>query len=86
MDEKKFVTLEMFEKYHEQLMKHITGCDGCVHQNGCGYFDCEDYNLTEEERFIEHCIGCCCGDGLECNKAQGDGCTNWEDSSEPLLG
>ena len=24
MDEKKFVTLEMFEKYHEQLMDYIS--------------------------------------------------------------
>lgn len=24
MDEKKYVTLEMFEKYHEQLMNYIT--------------------------------------------------------------
>ena len=27
MDEKKLVTLEMFEKYHEQLMEFIKGSD-----------------------------------------------------------
>lgn len=30
MGEKKFVTLEMLEKYHEHLMKHITGNDGLI--------------------------------------------------------
>lgn len=35
MDEKKFVTLEMFEKYHEQLMKHITGSDGSTQEESC---------------------------------------------------
>lgn len=35
MDEKKFVTLEMFEKYHEQLMRHITGNDGLTQEEIC---------------------------------------------------
>ena len=30
MDEKKFVTLEMFEKYHEQLMDYIGMHDDLV--------------------------------------------------------
>lgn len=30
MDEKKIVTLEMFEKYHEQLINYITERDGLV--------------------------------------------------------
>ena len=58
----------------------MNGCNGCAHQYSCGYFDCNNYDLTEEERFIEHCLGCCCGDGLECNKAEGHGCWNWEDT------
>lgn len=64
----------------------MNGCEGCVHYDGCGYFDFYDASLTEEERIIEHCFGCCCGDGLECNKQQSNGCWNWEDGSEPLLG
>ena len=28
MDEKKFVTFEMFEKYHERLMNYIENGDG----------------------------------------------------------
>ena len=64
----------------------MNGCDGCIHYEGCGYFDFYEANLTEEERIIKHCFGCCCGDGLECNKHQGNGCWNWEDGSEPLLG
>ena len=62
----------------------VGGCKGCIHYDGCGYFDFDNSNLTEEERFDEHCVGCCCGDGCECNK--GNGCDNWEDGSEPLLG
>lgn len=62
------------------------GCKGCIHYDGCGYFDLDfdNSNLTEEERFIEHCVGCCCGDCYDCNK--NNGCDNWEDGSEPLLG
>ena len=63
----------------------MSGCDSCIHYEGCGYFDCNNHNLTEEERFIEHCVGCCCGDGLECNRAQGDGCANFEDKPKLFL-
>ena len=64
------------------------GCEGCIHYDYCGYFDFYTSGLTEEERFTEHCVGCCCGDGCECNKHNSDGhrCTNWEDGSEPLMG
>lgn len=64
------------------------GCEGCIHYDSCGYFDFDTRGLTEEERFVEHCVCCCCGDGFECNKHNGDGhrCTNWEDGSEPLMG
>ena len=64
------------------------GCEGCIHYSFCGYFDLYDGKMTEEERFKEHCVGCCCGDGAECNKHNGEGykCTNWEDGSEPLMG
>ena len=59
-------------------------CEGCIHYDGCGYFDFDNSDLTEEERFAEHCVGCCCGDGCECNK--NNGCDNWEDGSEQLMG
>ena len=62
-------------------------CEGCIHCDYCGYFDFYNSGLTEEERFIEHCVGCC-GDGFKCNKHSDDGycCMNWEDGSEPLMG
>ena len=64
------------------------GCQDCIHYEYCGYFEFYDSHLTEEENFIAHCVGCCCGDGCECNKKNGYGhrCTNWEDGSEPLMG
>lgn len=64
------------------------GCEGCIHYDDCGWFDLGDFSQSEEERFVEHCVGCCCGDGAECNKHNGNGhsCTNWEDGSEPLMG
>lgn len=66
----------------------MTECETCTHRDDCGYFDLYEPNLTDEERFIKHCVGCCCGDGCECNKHNGEGyrCTNWEDGSEPLMG
>ena len=60
------------------------GCEGCFHYDHCGYFNFYEHTKTEEENTIEHCYGCCCGDGLECNKDYG--CMNWEDGSEPILG
>ena len=30
MDEKKIVTLEMFKKYHEQLVEYIEDADGLI--------------------------------------------------------
>lgn len=60
------------------------GCEGCIHYDDCGYLDFNTNNLTEEEIFLEHCAGCCCGDCYDCNR--GDGCWNWEDGSEPLMG
>lgn len=59
-------------------------CEGCIHYDHCGYRDFDTRNLTEEEAFLEHCVGCCCGDVYDCNK--GYGCENYEDGSEPLLG
>ena len=84
------------EKQQELLKTGIVGtyvgtpiiinneCTGCIHYDGCGYFDFDNSDLTEEEGFAEHCAGCCCGDGFECNK--NNGCDNWEDGSEPLMG
>lgn len=62
----------------------MSNCNNCIHYDDCGFVDLYDNNLTEEENLIEHCIGCCCGDGGECNK--NNGCWNWEDGSEPILG
>lgn len=63
-----------------------TTCDGCIHRDGCRYFDLENSNLSTEERFNNNCIGCCCGDGLYCNFTRNKRCTNYEDGSGPLLG
>ena len=35
MDENKFVTLEMFEQYHKNLMGYITGRDGSTSEEEC---------------------------------------------------
>ena len=59
-------------------------CKGCIHYKSCGYIDLYDGNLTEEENFIKHCVGCCCGDCFDCNK--NSGCENYEDDSEPMMG
>ena len=40
--------------------------------------------MSEEEIFEAHCVGCACGDGYDCNR--GNGCNNYEDGTEPLLG
>ena len=67
----------------------MNDCTGCIHNHySCGYFDLSfsDFELTEEERFEAHCVGCCCGDGCECNRTNNYGCMNWEDGSGPLLG
>jgi len=54
-------------------------CAGCIHADGCGYFDPDlnDPTWDEERMFEEHCVGCACGDGCECNK--GCGCDNYEE-------
>lgn len=59
-------------------------CRSCIHNNCCGYCDFFDATKSEQERFEEHCVGCCCGDGVTCNR--GNGCENWEDGSETLQG
>lgn len=57
-------------------------CFGCCHfREDCGYY-ADNISISEEEAFIEHCVGCCCGDGAECNL--GEGCTNYEES--PVMG
>lgn len=64
-------------------------CETCIHKDGCGIDDffMEELDLSEEERFKKHCVGCCCGDGCECNKHSWDNCCdNWEDGSELLQG
>ena len=56
-----------------------TTCDTCAHNRDCGYFDYNE-GMTEEEAFIEYCIGCCCGDGFMCNRGSiSQTCGNWED-------
>lgn len=55
-----------------------SGCEGCCHYSGCGYFNDHDVSKSDEEKFEEHCVGCCCGDGFECNRSNDAGCMNWE--------
>ena len=62
---------------------HKNSCEGCCHYDGCGYFDEYAAELNEAERFEKHCVGCCCGDGYECNRDNG-GCSNYE--TEPVMG
>ena len=62
-------------------------CETCTHRDACRYFDL-DNNISESEleKFVEYCVGCCCGDGCECNRVNGNGCCNWEDGIDSLLG
>jgi hypothetical protein len=75
-----------YNSIEEYLLNEEGKCESCIHHDTCGYFDFDNSNLTEEEAFAEHCVGCCCGDGAECNRDSGYGCTNWEDGSKPLMG
>lgn len=59
-------------------------CDGCCHKYGCGRITFDTFGMSEEEIFEQHCVGCACGDGYDCNR--GNGCDNYEDGTEPLLG
>lgn len=61
------------------------GCTGCCHYDNknCGYFDDLTCHGDEVKAFEENCMGCCCGDGCECNKGNG-GCENYE--TEPVMG
>ena len=75
--------LVVFEKSPDRVHKtnFTNGCDGCYHNHPCSYFEDEDStNKSEKEMIEEHCYGCCCGDGLECNK--GLGCENYETEEE----
>ena len=58
------------------------GCKGCCHKESCGYIDEDFATLSEIELFKKHCVGCCCGDGAECN--MNIGCDNYE--TEPIMG
>ena len=42
----------------------------------CGMLKFDISAMTEEEVFEGHCVGCPCGEGLECNRE--DGCENYE--------
>lgn len=63
---------------------YTTRCDTCCHKNGCGRISFDTFGMSEEEIFEAHCVGCACGDGYDCNC--GNGCNNYEDGTEPLLG
>ena len=64
----------------------LYNCTGCCHYDCCGMreplFKNENAQMTDIELFEAHCVGCCCGDGFECNN--GRGCDNYEE--EPWLG
>lgn len=51
-------------------------CKGCAHRGCCGFMKFDITGMTEEEVFEEHCVGCPCGDGCECNRE--NGCSNYE--------
>lgn len=62
-------------------------CEGCCHDGHCGYFsELNDYDIStpeeEQKAFEEFCVGCCCGEGVECNRDFG--CDNYE--KEPIMG
>lgn len=51
-------------------------CKGCAHRGCCGFMMFDATDMTEEEIFEKHCVGCPCGDGCECNREEG--CNNYE--------
>ena len=66
----------------------MSNCKGCCHDGCCGYFsDLNTYGLDEngeQKAFEEFCMGCPCGDGLECNRDQG--CANYEtEDGSPVM-
>lgn len=52
-------------------------CKGCAHRGCCGMMKFDITGMSEEEIFEEHCVGCPCGDGFECNRD--NGCGNYEE-------
>lgn len=68
-------------------MRTSNSCEGCCHDGCCGYFsELNDYDISipeeEQKAFEEFCCGCCCGEGVECNRY--GGCDNYE--TEPIMG
>lgn len=59
-------------------------CQGCYHNDGCGFFDDDHFKFNQIELFERNCVGCCCGEGAECNRRTGEGCGNYEE--EPIMG
>lgn len=54
-------------------------CKGCLYEHMCSYdIQSLDPDLTELEQHLEMCGGCTCGDGFECNRGSGFGCSNYE--------
>ena len=61
----------------DEELEDNSPCAGCTHRDGCGIMNFDTTGMSEEEQFIEHCVGCPCGDGCECNREQG--CENYDD-------
>lgn len=59
------------------LKEDHSPCKGCFYRGGCGRILFDTTGMTEEQIFREHCCGCACGDGCECNR--GNGCTNYSE-------
>lgn len=63
-------------------MGNYYNCKGCCHDGHCTYFSDPEWTQNEVAMFEKHCVGCCCGEGCECNRD--NGCSNYE--TEPILG
>lgn len=55
-------------------------CKGCFFRGGCGRILFDTTGMTEEQIFQEHCCGCACGDGCECNRESG--CGNYSEEMD----
>lgn len=68
------------EEQHQNIPrwrdKEDSPCAGCFHRGCCGMLSFDTSGMDEEEIFLEHCVGCPCGEGYECNREEG--CSNYE--------
>lgn len=73
--------MDALEMPEDEISKEdYSPCKGCFYRGGCGWMLFGTPGMTEEEIFEEHCCGCPCGDGCECNRESG--CGNYSEEGD----